>query len=312
MSSYAIAIVINEKSGANLDGGADRFEQRLRTAVARLGRVVTVRHARGSDIAAVIDDLTGRDDVDMLVAAGGDGTISCAAARCAVTGKCLLPLPLGTYNLFCRSLGIPPEPDRAVTLIDDFVEDKVDVGRVNGEFFVHHVSAGLHPRFIAIRNALPYNSRIGKIVSSFNAFRRLLRGIPRRPVKITVDDEWSKAGRLAGVTVTVNRIAEEPGFTAVLDDPAGGRLTAYIITMRHAWQALLLAVRVFFGAKRAGRYLEVRSGETVTIEGRSRSISVSLDGERRRLRMPLEVRLVPAGLCVLRPKAAGAMTEPSA
>ena len=96
---------------------------------------------------------------------------------------------------------------------------------------------------------------------------------------------------LAGAAVTVNRIAELPGLTAVLDDPSGGRLTAYLVTMKNSWQALFLAVRVMFGAKRAGPYLEVLTGQTVTLANRSRSITVSMDGERRRLSMPLEVKL---------------------
>ena len=63
---------------------------------------------------------------------GGDGTISFAAAAAARCGKTLGILPLGTMNLFARSLGMPLEMRAAAEAIAAGEKVAVDIGEVNG------------------------------------------------------------------------------------------------------------------------------------------------------------------------------------
>ena len=46
----------------------------------------------------------------------------------------------------------------------------VDIGEVNGRYFVHHVTLGLHARMILLRERLDYASRLGKIWASCQAW----------------------------------------------------------------------------------------------------------------------------------------------
>jgi diacylglycerol kinase family enzyme len=67
---------------------------------------------------------------DLLVAGGGDGTISEAARRLAYRDIALGLLPLGTTNNFARTLGIPLQPAAALALLTSGKVADVDLGEV--------------------------------------------------------------------------------------------------------------------------------------------------------------------------------------
>lgn len=293
-----IAIIMNRKAGVNLDGGSEALEARLREAVGSLGQVVGVEHVEGDDLPKAVESAAGREDVDIVVMAGGDGSVSCAARECVKAGKVLLPLPFGTYNLVCRSLGLPNDAEAAIEAIGRMTPAAVDVGEANGEVFLHHISIGLHPRFIDERNAAPYRSRFGKMGAAAGAVVRVLKSVSRRPIRMAIDGT-RKTRWLAGLGIAVNRIAETPGMTALIDNPAGGRLAIYLTDIRSGWGALVLLVRYMAGSRGTGPYLEVKSASQVVLEGPGSSLRVSMDGETRRLDLPLKVELHHRALKVL-------------
>ena len=86
------------------------------------------------------------DGCDLLVAAGGDGTINEVLNGLApdFTRARLGILPLGTGNDFVRSMGIPTELDAALDVLAAGTERSIDVVRVTSDrtrYFIN-VSAG--------------------------------------------------------------------------------------------------------------------------------------------------------------------------
>jgi YegS/Rv2252/BmrU family lipid kinase len=79
--------------------------------------------------------------VDVVLASGGDGTITACAAGLAGTGTPLAVLPCGTGNLLARNLGLPLDLDAALTVALTGDDRQLDVGEANGQTFV--VMAGL-------------------------------------------------------------------------------------------------------------------------------------------------------------------------
>ena len=66
--------------------------------------------------------------VDLIIAAGGDGTVRSVAAAARGTGVPIGLVPLGTGNLFARNLGIPVnDHDDAVVLAFAGVDRAIDV-----------------------------------------------------------------------------------------------------------------------------------------------------------------------------------------
>ena len=84
----------------------------------------------------------GRGKIDCIVAGGGDGTINevfAAAYAAGLPGECSLGvLPLGTANDFAHSAGVPTEDATAALQIAVSAPRRwIDVGLVNGRFFIH-------------------------------------------------------------------------------------------------------------------------------------------------------------------------------
>lgn len=87
-----------------------------------------------------------RRGVDGVVVLGGDGTVNEVANGIVDTDCAMLPLPGGSTNVFCRTLGLPDDPQVAVrhslAAIEQDLVQPVGIGSVNGRHFLFHTGVG--------------------------------------------------------------------------------------------------------------------------------------------------------------------------
>jgi YegS/Rv2252/BmrU family lipid kinase len=83
-----------------------------------------------------------KDRFELIIVAGGDGTMTAAAGQLAKSKSVLGVLPLGTGNSFALSLGIA-DLDVAVEAIVAGREVAVDLGHVKGTYFANFATIGL-------------------------------------------------------------------------------------------------------------------------------------------------------------------------
>lgn len=101
--------------------------------------------APGDDFGRLLADAVDRG-ADLLVAAGGDGTL-CAVADVAMAHALpMVVVPAGTRNHFALDLGLDLDDPVAVLRgsLDGSHERRVDVGSVNGSTFLNNVSLGVY------------------------------------------------------------------------------------------------------------------------------------------------------------------------
>ena len=100
------AAVLNRDGGTLRTIDIDAFASRMRETLEAAGHSVTIEIVSSDELEQALDKAAaGRADV--VLAGGGDGTVSAAAARLMDKKKALAILPAGTMNLFARSLGLP-------------------------------------------------------------------------------------------------------------------------------------------------------------------------------------------------------------
>jgi diacylglycerol kinase family enzyme len=102
----------------------------------------------------------------VVVAAGGDGTINAVASVVMGSGCPFGVLPQGTFNYFGRVNAIPQDTPAAATALVGASISPVQVGQVNGRFFLVNASVGLYPQLLEDREA--WKQQFGR--SRFVAF----------------------------------------------------------------------------------------------------------------------------------------------
>lgn len=109
---------------------------------------------------------------ELVVVAGGDGTIREVASGMVKTGVPLGILPLGTFNNLALSLGIPREIDRACEILERGHPRKIDVGLANEKhFFFEAAGVGVDAELFPIGELV----KQGRFTMIFRAIRLALR-----------------------------------------------------------------------------------------------------------------------------------------
>lgn len=108
------------------------LEQIIRTC---LGDSCEIRTwAEIGQIDRIIDEIG--DDVDVVAAVGGDGTVHEIGKRLVGKRAALAIIPTGSGNGLARHLGVPLDPVTAIERIDHCRIETIDVGRIDDDVFL--------------------------------------------------------------------------------------------------------------------------------------------------------------------------------
>ena len=211
-------------------------------------------------------------------------------------------MPFGTFNLFCRSVGHRDSGPAALAGLARLRTTDVRLGVVNGRVFVHHVSGGLQPRYVRLRDMIPYKSRLGKLLAGLRAWFRTLRTLPRHRVIIDTSDGKRLHKRLAGYAITIAPVVEEIAAPPLLALESQGKLIFHMTPVSTRRDAIYLTLHLLLGRWRQSRLMETIEDCAFAVRvGRRNRLTVSVDGERVRLDLPLQIDLHPKVLRVLGP-----------
>ncbi|HUG61767.1 MAG TPA: hypothetical protein VMP03_07970, partial [Methylomirabilota bacterium] len=193
----------------------------------------------------------------------------------------------------------------ALDALETSVVESLDVGKLTDgggrEFvFLHHVSLGFHPRFIEIRDALPYGSRMGKMMASLKVWRRTVLSLRRLSLSFSGDLERER-GHYYQAAVTVGSFREGLIDFPHAEDLTKGDLDLVLLPARTRGDFMVASLLAAFGRWRTNPMLEVMALHTLRIDSRSPKLPVSVDGEVMRRPFPLSIEVLPKALKVLHP-----------
>ena len=159
----------------------------------KLEAILTCFTEQGYDCEPVKIDFSqnpfrGREEVDLAVVAGGDGTVNFTLNRMRELGLDI-PLgiiPAGTANDFARAIGMSTDPVEAARQIATGQIDRVDCGIANDLYFVNIFSFGL---FTTTSQRTPdeRKHRLGKLAYIIEGIKELRR-MHKIPLQITTPD----------------------------------------------------------------------------------------------------------------------------
>jgi diacylglycerol kinase family enzyme len=282
-------------------GGPDDPRARIVELFKALGEAPRIIQPDGeNDIVSVAREAANSRD-EIIVAAGGDGTISAVASALAGTDKILGVLPIGTLNHFAKDLGIPLDLETAVRMIKEGKVAAVDAGEVNGRIFINNSSLGIYPQIVSRREAQQERLARGKWPAFLWATVQAFRRFPFLDLRVTF--EGRQLSRKTAFLFVGNNEYEIAGFKlgsrACLN---AGKLGLYLSHRTGRLGLFRLALHALFGRVDQAKDFEAFCVAEARIETSRRRLLVARDGEVEWIETPLQYRIRPHALRVLVPR----------
>jgi YegS/Rv2252/BmrU family lipid kinase len=264
-----VLIIHNPKAG--------RFAaRRLRRVLRRLSdfeATVVVRETTGRGDAETFAVEASADDFDVIVVAGGDGTINEVVNGLDGKDIPLAVIPLGTANVLAEEIGLPAHSPTIARTILEGRPKAIHVGSLNGRRFVMmvgvgfdaHVVAGVKPMVKRVlgKGAYVIESIVAMLGFAYPAYRVSIDGRSYSAASVVIANGRYYGGRY----VCAPR--------ASLDD---GRLEVCLFLRTGPWNVLRYGVCLLTGTLDRLPDVEVVSGMRITIEGGPRE-PVQCDGD---------------------------------
>jgi diacylglycerol kinase (ATP) len=246
-----------------------------------------------SDVRSEAGDAVSRG-YDLVVAAGGDGTVGTVAAELLGSETALGILPLGSVMNIARSVGIPRDPAEAAEAIRTGSAVRVDVGEARGRPFFEAGSVGMNAAMF--REAQRFERGHWSSI-----LRTVWVAIRYRPARMAIDLE-DRQIRTRALMITVSNgpyagagMTVAPG--ARLDD---GRFDVRVFRRFSKTRLLRHLVSIAFGRHRyapevdtyRSRFVRVESARPLPARADSRDLGTT----------PVEFVTRPGALLVVVPE----------
>jgi diacylglycerol kinase (ATP) len=239
-----------------------------------------------------------RKGCEMVVAAGGDGTLNevVNGLREDASGIVLGLIPLGTGNDFARTLDLPREVDEAIALLLAGHTRAIDLVRVTSDqmrYFVNVSTGGfsglvdekLTPEMKKTWGPLAYLRGAAAALPELRAYRTTVSLDSAESLTLSLYDVVIANGRYVG---SGTEIAPE----ASIDD---GSLDIILIPECSAAELAVLAARVALGNHLSSPAIVFRRAAKVTVNSRPR-MWFNVDGELVGNVEPAEFEVLPRAL----------------
>ncbi|MGQ0571842.1 MAG: diacylglycerol/lipid kinase family protein [Armatimonadota bacterium] len=254
-------------------------------------------------------DLAAASTADVLLAVGGDGTAHEVANGLMASSQrpALGVIPVGTGNDFARALGLPREPVAAAAALVTARPRAIDLGEVNGRYFLTIAGAGFDGEVARQVNAWP--KVFGGTVMYVLGILKMLATYRPVEVEITVDGAVSRE-RL--FLIAVGNTAWNAGGMWLVPSarPDDGVLHAVIAGPLSRFEMLVVLPKVFSGRHLTHRKVRQVQGREIHVTG-STSLAIQADGESIGT-LPAVFRVHAAALLVLSPSTIQAPPAPQA
>jgi YegS/Rv2252/BmrU family lipid kinase len=236
------------------------------------------------------------EDCQVLIAAGGDGTVREVAEVAANKDLSLAVLPLGTFNHFAKDLNIPMQVEEALELIKNGKAVAVDTASVNNYLFLNNSAVGLYPQLVSQRPQAggAFRKLVASVVSAF----KILVDLKSYRVKISLDKRPVQESRASFIFVGNNEYQpSQIGFSNRTSLQAGV-LSLYQLKTSKTLKIIWAFMKALLGRAGPKDNFGHQTAQDIRIDFRRSSARVSLDGELKKLKTPLHYQIRPKSLKV--------------
>lgn len=211
----------------------------------------------------------------MVIIGGGDGSLSSSVDHFVDKDTIFAILPLGTANSFAKTLGMKTDLDSAVAVISSGRRRRIDLGKIDGDYFVNAAALGLSP---LIADTVPHNLKkyLGMVGYLLWAIRVAFKFRPFK-LRLTLDDgtmvkTWATEARIANGT--------HHGGVELVEDQAldSGDIVIQAVTGKSLWGLAWSWFTTLFKLRQRKLTTTEWRGQRIGLEARPKQ-KISIDGE---------------------------------
>jgi diacylglycerol kinase (ATP) len=237
---------------------------------------------------------------DLVLAAGGDGTINEVANGMLHSGVPLGILPGGTANVLARELGMSTHPDRVASQLRSMKQRSIAIGRLGmggsaPRSFLCMAGAGLDADVVSRLN-LDLKAAAGKLAYYLSGFSQVLRYLPE--FEVTVDGTSYPAS-----FALISRVRNYGGDLEIARGASLLRDDFEVVLFRGTLAVRYVPYLVAVALKQVHRMTGCKILRATTVTCRNSSgtpILVQVDGELAG-NIPITAESVPSALNLLVP-----------
>lgn len=211
----------------------------------------------------------------MVILGGGDGSLSTNVDFFMGEDTVFAVVPLGTANSFAGTLGIPKDIDSAIAVIACGERKRIDLGCIDGDFFVNAAAIGLSP---LIAETVPHKLKryLGMVGYLIWAVRIAFKF---RPFRMTVEHDDGRRDKVWATEARIANGTHHGGIELVESQTLdSGEIVIQAVTGTSLWGlAWSWFATLFKLQSRHGTTQEFR-GRKMILKTRPR-LNISIDGE---------------------------------
>lgn len=235
-----------------------------------------------------------------IVAAGGDGTISGVCAALSGTKVKLGVVPLGTFNFFARSLGIPQDPDEAWDIISAGHSRAVSIGEINGQRFINNSSIGAYATVLKVRENVYDRWGRSRLTAYWSVIKAMLMLYRSLRMRITVDGVTHDIRSPMAFAAVRPYQLEEYGLPGA-DIIRNGEMVVYLAPKGGRLNLLWTALKVLRRNVQESEDYTMLTGRDIVIETFRSKRLIAWDGEKNWMNNPFHLKILQDDLTVIVP-----------
>ncbi len=235
-----------------------------------------------------------RQGYDLVIAAGGDGTINAVINGLANTPTALAVVPSGTINLLSLQLDLPATIREACQRIHNGRLEKIDLGLVNGHYFASLAGIGFDA-FVIKNTDARLKRRLGMLayVLSFIGSSLIY---PFRSINIRIDEDPAV---LSGYMLIVGNVKYYGGRMVLQPSAAvtDGMLDVCILKKRNFFPFINYIWRLRRGD--IARYMDIAYFKCRQVHVLNKKEHLQLDGDYMGRLSSIHIQVVPRALTMV-------------
>ncbi len=287
-----VLFIINPISGNNK---RKNTRQLIENSIDKKKYKVTFKQTEYSKHATVIAKQAVDEDIDIIVAVGGDGTVNEVSKALINTNTSFAIVPSGSGNGLSRFLKIPLNTKKAVELINKGKLFKMDAIKINNDYFVNMAGVG-------------FDAHISHLFANYGkrGFRSYLKLIVKEFFTYKLNKYKLKTnGETCDIQAFVISFANSSQFgnnahIAPLAKINDGLIDICILKKFPAWKSLFITLLLYSKKLTKSKYYQIKKVRELEIIN-SEKLNAHIDGDPITFESNVKISIVPESLNIIIP-----------